>query len=556
MNSDDAITSNILSDVNNIAYIYDIIKKAGIRTTQNARVKEEYNNVCIIRPYQSGKNRVTTRCIESREYSVIYDPNDIIIVGGSALNLYDYKLTELKERRALSPLEEYIKKKTSDIDIVWWPRPSTDKEIIVSQSEAIVSLVEVFVMELTTEFEKNRLSILNMIKQYIPQINNSDILNITVTYKHIRPAGVYNINIIFQIKTKLLKICDIIIHDSGSSQRYDRDGNEIKTLEFMIEDLIYSTPTPAHFNTISYLNINDIDVAVPNILQFIDQQMFAFENFIRQKDQKGFINYKRVEFIRELIGSFKLDNESNTRNYTELIEVFGTTQPEFRKQTLTEINNIVVESIFKLYKNINELCTKSTNIKGDKYITELCKRALDIINLEAYKVTELARLDRLKNEIRGKYKKEISSNIKQGYYDITRELDHRRIELAKMTPIEVYKYRKHYEANPDTVHDKIRILDDKAKQFLEIKPYLQPPVKYEFHGYAPRYPPPTAAAPFYVEASSGRKMRWDSRGFWYYITAPPLLHTPTSIQPIRPSMYSPPMYSAGNRKRNITKKRR
>jgi hypothetical protein len=44
----------------------------------------------------------------------------------------------------LGELNNYIKKKTSDIDMVWWPRPSTDKHLISSKSEAIIQLASVF----------------------------------------------------------------------------------------------------------------------------------------------------------------------------------------------------------------------------------------------------------------------------------------------------------------------------------------------------------------------------------------------------------------------------
>ena len=53
----------------------------------------------------------------------------ITIVGGAALNVYDYTLKALEERHTLEALENYIKKKTSDIDIVWWSHESRNIKI-------------------------------------------------------------------------------------------------------------------------------------------------------------------------------------------------------------------------------------------------------------------------------------------------------------------------------------------------------------------------------------------------------------------------------------------
>ena len=67
----------------------------------------------------------------------------------------------------------------------------------------------------------------------------------------------WNISLSFKIKSEDYKLCDINIHDSGSSQPYDFNGNEIKTLQFMSYDPIYCNPVQGFNNSISYINVKN-----------------------------------------------------------------------------------------------------------------------------------------------------------------------------------------------------------------------------------------------------------------------------------------------------------
>ena len=387
MNSNELISSRILSDVEIIADIYNIVKTAGLNATKKESVINSQNDTCVILANQLGVNRLSTECYRSGTYPVKYDSNDITIVGGAALNIYDYKLKDFKERRGVTALEDYIKKKTSDIDIVWWPRPSTNQVIITSKSEAIIQLVEAFKIELLTDFDENKKSLEAKIKPYIPGVSDSDILTILVNASHVRPAGVFNINISFHIKNTILKICDIIVHDSGASQRYDSYGNEITYVSFMKADPIYGSPNPGNDDSIRYLNVNGIDIAVPNIKAFIKQQMLAFDNFIRVEEPKGLINYKRVEFIKKLLSSFKLNNNNNKQAYTDLLEVFTTNSKTYLLLIINAIDSRVNESIIKLYENISKVCS-TLNTSTDKIVSELCTKAKDIQQLPNYYLNE------------------------------------------------------------------------------------------------------------------------------------------------------------------------
>ena len=132
MSNDEELSSKILTNISVITHIYSIVKEAGLNASLNPEVVAGKNNVTIIKANVPGLTRITANCRRpgvnikqcrvSSNFSITYDANDITIIGGAALNVYDYTLKGLKERHSLEALENYIKKKTSDIDIVWWPR--------------------------------------------------------------------------------------------------------------------------------------------------------------------------------------------------------------------------------------------------------------------------------------------------------------------------------------------------------------------------------------------------------------------------------------------------
>jgi hypothetical protein len=179
------------------------------------------------------------------------------------------------------------------------------------------------------------------------------------------------VNIEFIIGTNVLKICDISVHDSGSSQLYDLNGNIITNMRLMTEDPIYSNPRQGLDNSISYLIINDIYVAVPAIKSFIHQQMFAFNNLLRNNQEKGFINYKRVEFIKKILQNIIITN-SNNRNYKELVEIFKTDNLDIINYIIGYINDVEKNSINKFRHKILEFCSHNTD---DVFIKQLCYRA-------------------------------------------------------------------------------------------------------------------------------------------------------------------------------------
>jgi hypothetical protein len=372
------ISSKLLKNVNLISIIYDIIKNAGIEATNNSIVKSKQSDTCIIKANQPGITRFSG-CTTSKVYSIEYDANDLVIVGGAALNLYDFKLNEFKERHKMSGLESFVKKMTSDIDIVWWPRSILGKNvsnnIITSQSPAIQTLASVFADILQQKFNEN----LSELTKFI-----SDLKSILVEKFETKPAGVININISFEVNNIWIKMCDILVHDSGASQRYDIYGREITTLLPMTEDVMYINPLPGQQNSVRYLIINDTDTAVPNILLFVRQQMLAFSNLIRQLNPKSLVNYKRVEFIKYLLSHFT----ENANNIGNLGEVFSTNNINYTLQVINEINKIVDENIIINKEFISQLCFNQTIPNKEKM--ELCKRTDELSKVDILRIEGIA----------------------------------------------------------------------------------------------------------------------------------------------------------------------
>ena len=156
MNSNELLASEILSDVSFIIDLYSIVKGAGILASKRVQKEGLTNKVCVLMSKEEGINRMNTECAETTKCSVFYNANHLTIVGGAALSIYDEKLSLLKRRRGLIGLAEYIKKKTSDVDINWWPVVTCANGMIpISKSKAIVALVEYFIEELQTGFNRN-----------------------------------------------------------------------------------------------------------------------------------------------------------------------------------------------------------------------------------------------------------------------------------------------------------------------------------------------------------------------------------------------------------------
>ena len=585
MSNDEELSSKILTNISVITHIYSIVKEAGLNASLNPEVVAGKNNVTIIKANVPGLTRITANCRRpgvnikqcrvSSNFSITYDANDITIIVGAALNVYDYTLKGLKERHSLEALENYIKKKTSDIDIVWWPRESrniktntiNEDEIVTSSSPAIKLLVDKFQSELIRLLDENKIEIENKIRPMIPEATNEDKLIIEVggdkysvgSAIHTWQVGSIGVVITLKMKTKSFKICEVIIHDSGASQLFDENGLQINTLLYMTKDPVYSSPNPSTAsvisNSISYLNVNSIIVAVPNILSFVRQQMLAFSNNMERYmikgsfNYKGFINYKRVEFIKKVLQTL---NVSDEKNKEDLLAVFNTTNINYPKQIVENINTIENYNIKRLKAQIITLCG-SYNTSADIIIAELCEKAKansiepvvkipnsktnntkpylpPLADIQKSIFEQIAYIELIKTRIIRKEKNGPTSHIRRAYQDLYRAADHLKVTMIRMTPDEMIK-SKYYYTSPiveiEKFEHQLDLESDQARkkqskiQLIPLKNTRSllgsPPL--------PTYPPPLWPPKLPPEAisseitQSGVTIYYSEEGYpWYYDT--------------------------------------
>jgi hypothetical protein len=293
----------MLSNTAIIAETYNIIRNVASETVLLEAVKSAANKTEII---ELNKKKKTCRLIEKtqscNEYKLEYRPEDLTIFGGSAFALYYEKLGY------------NIQRAPSDIDIVWWPRFNNKNVIASSSSPAILELVKHFVDRLQVGFQ-NAEKLHKLISPYV----QPDTAKIEVVYTkemHFKICGTHNIEIYIVVNDIHYKLVDIIIHDTGCSQKYDIGGKHINTLKHMSDDPVYILDT-------EIISKNNIKIPVPNIPAFIKQQLFAYKNILGQveehnnKNGKQLINYAFKSYKR---AEFLLDIYPYTENISHIID--------------------------------------------------------------------------------------------------------------------------------------------------------------------------------------------------------------------------------------------
>jgi len=468
MDPNETLSSEILSHVEIIGDIYRIVKQAGINASEKTGLapknKEKTKKTCVIMPNEVGIMRDAKVCLETTKFPITYDPNHLTIVGGAALNIYDYKLADLKKRRSLGELKEYVKKKTSDIDINWWPVVPRHDMVVIISSEVIAQLATSFYEELQNQFNDHVPMLLERIKPFIPGITPADKLQISVSRRLTFIAGVYNYTITFVIKNKILKICDINLHDAGSGQQYDKHGQEIRELRPMTDDPTYCNPNPSHVYSIRYLTIGNEYVAVPNIVSFVNQQLFAFENMLRSnKTDKALVNYRRVEFIDNVLSSLKLHDPKNRRNYEDIQEVFATDNTEYVESIIQLIRSSVQLSLTNHLTQIVKLCMTNQK-KPNPSMSDLCEHVYQII--DSYRLSQSKLYDALIASIDKKKKITRSMLFRRAYDTQLTAIQHKREQILHgMTMDEVIQYKDKNGLN-DYVHFVKSVEDiDKRREF-------------------------------------------------------------------------------------------
>ncbi len=458
MSNTDLLSSKILSNKDILIDLYSIVKQAAIDATSDESVISQKNNVCLL-PYNiENITRMSPehRCVDSKDAEIIYEPDALTVFGGAALNLYDFELQEFKLRKDIPELQSFIKKSTSDLDMVWWPRytvlnPSLSNMCAISQSTAIEVLAKVFREKLI-----NRFNLLSTNSGLLSKISNilGGQTNVNVSLKPVFPAGVWNVQCAFISNDISYKIIEIAIHDTGSGQRLDRYGRYINKLLPMDIDPVYSTLQKDDNKSITQLRFNDKKVSVCNIIQFINQQIFAFSLLIKEpvfRAAKSFINYKRIIFIMELLNNIQKDN---SRNIEILQSIFNINTYNERSTIITNIIYDITSSIRNNSDIIIKLCKDMSErdpIINELYYTALNEKLRDIMS--TYNNNKLTAEFPLRDMKRSK--KRISNAIRK---NIT----------AKVTQ-EVEKLDNEYKIELHNIREQLDIIKDNKTSNLIIK---------------------------------------------------------------------------------------
>lgn len=291
----------------NVLYLYNVVRDAAEVTIQQKHFFEE-NSIKLIDPQT---NKIITTENKGPKKIVEYIPDDITIYGGSAVTLYDSHLRLMNER-AFSPSSfklqspyDITRRRTEDIDMVWWPRVSAPKgELFLSDSKGLKALVDAFEAALMEP-------VANLFK-YIFAPNGSDEVRPAIDTKYIPGLGVYQLIITLKIGSESYKISEISIHDGRQSQDPTR-------LSGMSENIYF---TRANANAPQYAQsfmlefpFKDVikgelfTVRVPQMSHFIEQQIYAMQQFLNNpRTTDKFVKlWKRMFYLYLLFDHVKVN---------------------------------------------------------------------------------------------------------------------------------------------------------------------------------------------------------------------------------------------------------
>lgn len=365
-----ALATNIISLFQNadfISEIYSHIQRAAILANDALKMiyDDPKNDTTVhLLPFEEVGTRTTLRptSINTTDIKIDYDAKDMILVGGAALKIYDLQFSRLSRRANTASLENFINKTTSDIDIVWWPRiyKSPDhvasNNLVVITSPIIQTFAKIFVTKLNTIFQYSEVQ--SGIKNVMRVVGNIEFNATSVTFL---PAGVQTISIHIRDATVFkdwYKLCDISIHDEINSQKNTMFGEKINTIQRMKIDPMYSL-NPTHIKH-KYTIIH-----LPGIHEFFMQQLLALRNLLNYEDpiirKKSIVNYKRIEFLLNIINT----NKSSTN-----VNILDSLSLSRYSAYNIDINNYFISLILNALYPVCETLYKTH--KHDETITYIC----------------------------------------------------------------------------------------------------------------------------------------------------------------------------------------
>jgi hypothetical protein len=314
---DEELSKKIVNDITYLTKLYNtVIEAANIKTV---RVNQSDDKIFI----EYGSKSRTKRVVENKrnfdvedgvevaspkDIKIEYDPKNICITGGSALTIYDYYLKEYINAKELKNLESMTERKTSDIDMVWWPTYDNDRYAIISASEIIHNFVVKFKNSLEWHFTENFKGYGINVGSEIYRIARDGIIiqdnfSISEGYPRIEgyKYGTHQINIIFKFKNGVkCKMMDISIYDTASNQTAPK-----APIEPMKKDPMYITN-----KIINKINISNTLFNVPIITVLEEQQKYAYKRRINRQN----IYSKRLKYMNQLFKNIKNENLNTIKN--------------------------------------------------------------------------------------------------------------------------------------------------------------------------------------------------------------------------------------------------
>lgn len=325
------MAQDFVLDVNTIHFIYKMAVRAAEATSHAVSRANSYYNIV---PFGASTRAESIPVPSLGQQPITYHPEDITIVGGSALMIYGQQFAAFKQRRPtiFRTFPEEIRRETRDVDMVWWPRltfPTKITHLFTAMSPAIVEFVEHYVQKLKEESQK-------LPKQMIPGM--TDIL---VYSKFIRLAGVHMVHIDFLFGERLVKAVDLAIHDNGNSQRLTWQGESITQLLPMELDPMYCTADPKKARMTT--TFRGTKPAVPHLYTLFHQQIFLYKQLasvVPPQEEKRQAVYRRIQYMYRIIAAYH--SKHDAENIKNMQRVFGLSiKDEYMTDLLHEMDRIL-----------------------------------------------------------------------------------------------------------------------------------------------------------------------------------------------------------------------
>lgn len=350
------MATDIVLDVNIIHFMYKMLLNAASKVaTESIAPSKRYYSVAPL----GTSHRGAAQIIES--YGIpplLYHPQDITVVGGSALMIYDQQFAGFKKRRPtmFRTLREEIQRETRDVDLVWWPRLTSSRQashIFTAESPSMIEFVENYLLKLREE------------SQTFPMQAIPGMTTIAIDASLIRPAGVHMVHLDVMFGEMRVKLVEMAIHDNGSSQRVTEGGEPITGLLPMELDPMYCTSDPQ--KPLPTTTFRGTKPAIPHIYMLFRQQIFLYKNMgsmVPPQEEKRAAVLRRVHYLFKIVAAYCV--EHTAENNTNMKRTFGihTTKEDMIQLLQGMMKLMMIHGLFpqSIGKNTNLLSNEEVQV--------------------------------------------------------------------------------------------------------------------------------------------------------------------------------------------------